>query len=85
MYKIITLTILFVSTPSTLCISQETPKPKKAIKLKFDDELVEGRIDTPELLYLNSKLPDDKKKLIKFRQHFMDEMDGGREDFGTNE
>lgn len=42
--------------------------------LSFDDELVEGATQKPELFYLLQKKNFNYKKLIKLRENFLPEM-----------
>lgn len=43
-------------------------------RLQFDDELVEGELRKPELLYLFQKKQFNYKRLIKLRENFIPEM-----------
>ena len=49
-------------------------EPKKKHTLNFDDELIEGGIQKPELMYLLQKKNFNFKKLIRLREHFLPEM-----------
>lgn len=49
-------------------------KPKRNFYLSFEDELVEGGAETPELFYLLQKKNFNYKKLIRLRENFLPEM-----------
>lgn len=49
-------------------------------KLNFEDELVEGGTQKPELFYLFQKKNFNYKRLIKLRQNFIPEMRKTSED-----
>ena len=49
-------------------------EPKKKHTLNFDDELIEGGIQKPELLFLLQRKNFNFKKLIRLREHFLPEM-----------
>lgn len=48
--------------------------PIKKHTLNFDDELIEGSIQKPELLYLLQRKNFNFKKLIRLRENFLPEM-----------
>ncbi len=54
-------------------------KPSKAM-LNFEDELVEGSAQKPELFYLFQKKNFNYKRLIKLRENFLPEMKKTTED-----
>jgi hypothetical protein len=49
-------------------------KPSKKVEVNFDDELVEGELNKPELSYLITKKQFNFGKLIKLRENFLPEM-----------
>jgi hypothetical protein len=55
-------------------------KPTRTQKLNFEDELVEGSTQKPELFYLFQKKNFNYKRLIKLRQNFIPEMRKNSED-----
>ncbi len=59
-------------------------KGKKGAKRKatvnFEDELIQGDINKPELLYLLKQRQANYKRLIKFRKNFLPEMRKTTED-----
>jgi hypothetical protein len=56
------------------------PKATRTQKLNFEDELVEGSTQKPELFYLFQKKNFNYKRLIKLRQNFIPEMRKNSED-----
>lgn len=55
-------------------------KPEKKKTLSFEDELVEGSTQKPELFYLFQKKNFNYKRLIKLRENFLPEMRKTSED-----
>jgi hypothetical protein len=55
-------------------------KGTRTQKLNFEDELVEGGTQKPELFYLFQKKNFNYKRLIKLRQNFIPEMRKTSED-----
>jgi hypothetical protein len=55
-------------------------KTERKTELNFDDELVEGGTQKPELFYLFQKKNFNYKKLIKLRENFLPEMRRSTED-----
>lgn len=53
---------------------------KKTTSINFEDELVEGEVKKPELMYLLQKKQFNFKKLIKLRENFIPEMNRTAED-----
>jgi hypothetical protein len=47
---------------------------KKTTAINFEDELIEGDVKKPELLYLLQKKQFNFKRLIKLRENFIPEM-----------
>jgi len=64
--------IFFVGTPQVF--AQQSPAKGKKTTIDFEDELIEGEVATPELLYLMQKKQFNFKKLIKLREDFKPEM-----------
>lgn len=53
----------------------ETPPPKsKKTTVNFEDQLIEGQAQKPDLLYLLQKKKFNYKKLIRLRENFMPEL-----------
>jgi hypothetical protein len=55
-------------------------KPERKKNLSFEDELVEGATQKPELFYLFQKKNFNYKRLIKLRENFLPEMRKTSED-----
>lgn len=53
---------------------------KRTTSINFDDELIEGEVQKPELMYLLQKKQFNYKRLIKLRENFLPEMDRTAED-----
>jgi hypothetical protein len=57
---------------------------KRKTSINFEDELVEGEVKKPELLYLLQKKQFNFKRLIKLRENFLPEMNRTAEEIGTS-
>lgn len=91
--KIIIILCLFLSVASAqeeqnpLNSKPVDPKalvaPGKAgrIKLNFEDELIQGKRDNPELMMMNLRKRPAFKKLLKLRENFNPEMDRSKNAF----
>ncbi len=55
---------------------------KRTTSINFEDELVEGEVKKPELLYLLQKKQFNFKRLIKLRENFLPEMNRTSEEIG---
>jgi hypothetical protein len=60
--------------------AQTSGGDKKTTSINFEDELVEGEVKKPELLYLLQKKQFNFKRLIKLRENFLPEMNRTSED-----
>ncbi|MES2963695.1 MAG: hypothetical protein V4760_07370 [Bdellovibrionota bacterium] len=63
-------------------------KEGKKTSVNFEDQLIEGQTQKPELFYLLQNRNNNFKRLIKLRENFLPEMrktaeDVGRKDAGT--
>jgi hypothetical protein len=67
------------SSSATSTTTTTTTKTRKA-QLNFEDELVEGGTQKPELFYLFQKKNFNYKRLIKLRENFLPEMRKTTED-----
>jgi hypothetical protein len=70
-----------ITINSSLVFAQESqtqqegvPKQPKVHNLNFEDELVEGGIQKPDLFYLIQRKNFNFKKLIRLRENFLPEM-----------
>lgn len=80
---IVFLILMSASLPTTVAAqSSSDKKPERTRKatLNFEDELVEGATQKPELFYLFQKKNFNYKRLIKLRENFLPEMRKTSED-----
>ena len=71
----------FAQTSSTTTTTTTTTaKKERKATLNFEDELVEGGTQKPELFYLFQKKNFNYKRLIKLRENFLPEMRRSTED-----
>lgn len=68
------------AAPSSGGAKARASKGTRTQKLNFEDELVEGGTQKPELFYLFQKKNFNYKRLIKLRQNFIPEMRKTSED-----
>lgn len=68
------------STTSGNKTSTTTVRKERRAQLNFEDELVEGSTQKPELFYLFQKKNFNYKRLIKLRENFLPEMRRSAED-----
>ena len=59
---------------------EQTTKTEKKQTLNFEDELIEGTAQKPDLFYMFQKNNFRFKKLIKLRENFLPEMARNAED-----
>lgn len=59
---------------------EQKPKTEKKQTLNFEDELIEGTAQKPDLFYMFQKNNFKFKKLIKLRENFLPEMARNAED-----
>jgi septal ring-binding cell division protein DamX len=81
--KILILTLLLMGfIQSSHAQSESTPSAKAARKqtLNFEDELVKGDAQKPDLFYLFQRKDMNQGRLIKLRQNFLPEMRKTTED-----
>jgi hypothetical protein len=80
------LLIFILIFSANLVCAQDVKRPagadKKTTSINFEDELVEGEVKKPELLYLLQKKQFNFKRLIKLRENFLPEMSRTAEDVG---
>ncbi|OFZ30376.1 MAG: hypothetical protein A2622_08165 [Bdellovibrionales bacterium RIFCSPHIGHO2_01_FULL_40_29] len=69
-----------ISMAQANAASASTTKPDRKQTLNFEDELVEGSAQKPELFYLFQKKNFNYKRLIKLRENFLPEMRRTTED-----
>ncbi len=68
--------------PSSVKSTKDAKEPHKERRatLSFEDELVEGATQKPELFYLFQKKNFNYRRLIKLRENFLPEMRKTAED-----
>lgn len=52
---------------------QETPKTRREM-IEFDDQLIQGDVQRPDLFYLLQRKQFNYKRLIKLRENFVPEL-----------
>ena len=57
----------------------------KKVNIGFDDELVKGRVNNPEVDYLFARKQFNFKKLIKLREDFIPEVQKGKVEYGAGD
>jgi hypothetical protein len=74
--------LIVISLMSHLALAQtgSPPVKERRTSLNFEDELVEGSTQKPELFYLFQKKNFNYGKLIKLRENFIPEMKKTTED-----
>jgi hypothetical protein len=70
------------SGSSTASKAKASSGDKRTTSINFEDELVEGEVKKPELLYLLQKKQFNFKRLIKLRENFIPEMNRTAEEIG---
>ncbi|KYG61349.1 hypothetical protein [Bdellovibrio bacteriovorus] len=68
------------SRSSTTTTTTTTVKKERKATLNFEDELIEGSTQKPDLFYLFQKKNFNYKRLIKLRENFLPEMRRTTED-----
>ncbi|WP_374078111.1 hypothetical protein [Bdellovibrio bacteriovorus] len=73
--------VAFAQTTSrTSTTTTTTTTTKRKATLNFEDELIEGSTQKPDLFYLFQKKNFNYKRLIKLRENFLPEMRRTTED-----
>jgi hypothetical protein len=71
----------FAQMPEVTPSSNVKMNPKgKTQTLNFEDELIEGNVQKPDLFYIFQKKNFNYKRLIKLRENFLPEMRKTTED-----
>lgn len=70
---IISIGLIFQAAAALAQTQQITPKSKKTT-VNFEDQLIEGQAQKPDLLYLLQKKKFNYKKLIRLRENFLPEL-----------
>jgi hypothetical protein len=71
---------------SSVAIAQEknSKSSSKKTTVNFEDQLVEGQTQKPELFYLLQQRNNNFKRLIRLRENFLPEMRKTSEDVGRS-
>ena len=69
-----------MQTTTSTTSATTTKRTERKATLNFEDELVEGSTQKPELFYLFQKKNFNYKRLIKLRENFLPEMRRTSED-----
>lgn len=72
-FIILCCSISVLATTAFAQTQQITPKNKKTT-VNFEDQLIEGQAQKPDLLYLLQKKKFNYKKLIRLRENFLPEL-----------
>ncbi len=75
------LTVLFLLGCSNAAMAQQ---PEKKQNISFEDELVTGQTQKPDILLLLQKKNFNYNRLIKLRENFIPEMRRTSEDLQRN-
>ena len=59
---------------SSFSFAQDKGKKAKNTSVNFEDQLIEGRAQKPELFYLLQSRQANYKRLIRLREDFLPEM-----------
>ncbi len=65
--------VFMLAVPSVSWSQANAPKSKKTT-VNFEDQLIEGQAQKPDLLYLLQKKKFNYKKLIRLRENFLPEL-----------
>lgn len=76
------LVFIFVVGFGGAGFAADKPKGKRQTVINFEDELIEGDVKKPELMYLLQRKQFNFKRLIKLRENFLPEMRSSGEELG---
>lgn len=93
--KPLAIAVLMLFLSSSFAFAQDTKKPApsaaatakgepKKTTVNFEDQLIEGQTQKPELFYLLQQRNTNFKRLIKLRENFLPEMRKTAEDFSRS-
>lgn len=77
----LSMMILFVGTN----VEAQAQKPPKRTTINFEDQLIEGRAQKPELFVLLQNRMNNSRRLFRLRENFLPEMRKSAEDLGRSE
>ncbi len=72
------------TTTRTTTTTSGSKEPPKKTTVNFEDQLIEGQTQKPELFYLLQQRSNNFKRLIKLRENFLPEMRDTAEDVGRH-
>lgn len=70
------------TTTTTMKTTTTSSGAPKKTTVNFEDQLIEGQTQKPELFYLLQQRSPNFKRLIKLRENFLPEMRDTAEDIG---
>jgi hypothetical protein len=73
-------TVIDAQVNQTASTLEQDNKTEKKQTINFEDELIEGTAQKPDLFYMFQKNNFKFKKLIKLRENFLPEMARSKED-----
>lgn len=80
LYGLISFAQADATSDSQVSSAEAEAKLKKKHSLNFEDELVEGTAQKPDLFYIFEKKNFNYKRLIRLRENFIPEMRRASED-----
>lgn len=72
------------ASASAAAVPTSTKPPPKKTTVNFEDQLIEGQTQKPELFYLLQQRSPNFKRLIKLRENFLPEMQDTAEDMNRS-
>lgn len=82
-WLMLTLSLVVLVTGTN--VEAQTKKSPKRTTINFEDQLIEGRAQKPELFVLLQNRMNNSRRLFKLRENFLPEMRKSAEDFGPSE
>lgn len=73
LFTLLSLAIPVVQAQEEVPSPANLPRPKKTT-VNFEDQLIEGQAQKPDLMYLLQKKKFNYKKLIRLRENFLPEL-----------
>lgn len=64
---------------------EATTGKKKTVRVNFEDQLIQGAADKPEVEYIFEKKQFNYRKLIRLRENFIPEAQSGMEELNAGE
>lgn len=79
-FVLILIIVFSISLVKNLASAADTSANKKRTNINFEDQLIRGEVQKPELFYILQKKQFNFSKLIKLRENFLPEMKKSAED-----